>query len=66
MGITYAPVFVAYDDEADRFFLVSANKDMALPTPAELHGHFGDLVANPDDRLGCHKGFLPWPPSQEP
>lgn len=61
--MTLSPAWVAYDDESDRYFLVSADQTLALPTPAELHGHFADLIADEADRLHCHRGFVPWPPS---
>jgi hypothetical protein len=60
----YSPIFVAYSEEEDRFYLVSEDKTAALPTPAELHGHLAELIAQPDDRLGCHAGFIPWPPEE--
>lgn len=58
---TYARIWVAYEPEEDRFYLVDDGKTLALPTPPELHGHLAELLAPEDDRLGCHAGFVPWP-----
>lgn len=60
-GVSYSTLVLAYVEDEDRFYLVSADRTLGLPTPAELHGHFGELMAAPDDRLGCHAGFVPWP-----
>ena len=61
MADQLSPVFVAYVEDEDRFYLVSADQSVALPTPPALHGHMGELVSDMEDRLGCHPGFVQWP-----
>lgn len=65
-GISYSRVWVAYVEDQDRFYLVADGRDLALQTPPALHPHLAELTAEPDDRLGCHAGFLPWPPERQP
>lgn len=62
---SYSPVFVCYVPDEDRFYLVSEDRRLALPLPTSLHGHLGEMVAPFHKRLGCHAGFLPWPPATE-
>lgn len=57
----HAPIFVAYVHEEDRFYLLSKDQDLALPMPPDMHAFLGELTAEPDRRLGCHPGFVPWP-----
>ena len=64
-GIAYSAAWVAYSEAEDRFYLVSHGCDVALPTPPELHGHFADLIAKPEERLYCHPGFVKWPPAED-
>lgn len=59
-AVLYARVWIAHREDDDRFYLVSDDLEIALPTPPELHGHLSELIAASDDRLGCHAGFVPW------
>lgn len=58
----YEVVFVAYSPEDDQFFLVSHDETTALPLPRDIQGHIADLIKDEEHRLGCHPGFVPWPP----
>lgn len=51
--------WIVYREADDRFYLVRG--DLALPLPYEVSGHISELTMKPEDRLGCHEGFVPWP-----
>ncbi len=59
--VTYSTVLIAHVADEDAFYLVSADRQIAIPTPRDLAGHLADIAAPAPERLLCHHGQIPWP-----